>query len=754
MLARVDAEEKVTGKAVYTGDIFLPDVLYGKILRSGLPHAKIISINSEAALRLEGVKAVLTHRELGALDPWLGNFIIDTPILAIDRVRYSGEPVAVVAAEEELIAEKALGLIRVEYEELPPVLDIESAVATGAPLVHERLGDYRIHSAKPIAGTNILHETGIEVGNVDAAFGEADVVVEDEFRFPMVYHYAVEPHTALARADSGGVTVWTSTQSPFSVRDALARIFKLPVNRVRVIVPYVGGGFGSKSQTSSIEPLAVALALRTGRPVKIAYSVSEAMVTGRRLAMCCRIRTAAKRDGTLVARACEIYLDNGAYTTIGPTITEKAANRVMGPYRFPHLRVRAFAVYTNTVPGVSFRAIGAPQAVWAGESQMDILAHRLNMDSLKLRKRNLLRRGESPRPGMRPIDCDISKMVDQAAGVIEWKKTSSQPNRAKGMAIALSDPGAAPPSIALARFNSDGSLTVLVGSIEIGQGARTVLSQIAAEELEVSLEKVYVAQADTLSGPFDARTASSRTTTVCGTAVQEAIRDVKQQALVLASELWGKDVKSLSWSGGKISDGSEWIPAGDIVRQAFGGESGEIIGKGVVIPGRGIDQGSCRPLFYEPTVGMAEVEVDPETGSVKLLRYVGVADIGKAISLSQCRGQEEGALMQGIGHTLFEEMVYEGGQLLNQSLLDYRVPTFADLPQEQQSFFIENMDGPGPGGAKGMGEGGIIPVSAAIGNAFTRATGVRVRNLPLRPDRVWELCSATVNPSVNKDPAG
>jgi CO/xanthine dehydrogenase Mo-binding subunit len=669
----------------------------------------------------------------------MGTYINDRPVLAVDKVRYTGEPVAVVAAEKEFIAEEALHLIEVEYEDLTPVSDLDSAKALQAPLVHEHLGSYRTRAAKPLPGTNILHVAGFEVGDIDAAFQDPDVViVEDEFSFPMIFHYSLEPHTSIARTDSDGVTIWTSTQSPFSVRDVLARIFRLPQNRVRVITPYVGGGFGSKSQTSSIEPLAVALAFKTGQPVKISYSVNEAMLTSRRLGMSCRIRTGAKRDGTLVARECEMYLDNGAYAMIGPTIADKAANRVVGPYRFPNLKVRAHAVYTNTAPAGSFRAVGAPQAVWAGESQMDILAKKLGLDPLEFRRRNVLRRGEAPRPGMKPLDGDLGMMLDRAAEAIRWNERATKPYRAKGMAIALSDPGAAPPSVALARYNCDGSLTVLVGSAEIGQGARTVLSQVAANELAIPIEKVYVAPPDTLHGPFDPRTSSSRTTVVTGTAVQMAVRDVKNQLLSMASRLWETDVASLRWSDGNICEAARIVPASEVVRQIFGGEGGEVIGQGVVIPGVGIDAGGQRPLFYESGVGMVEIELDPDTGAVKVLQYVGAADIGKAINLAQCHGQEEGAVMQGIGHTFFEEMRYEEGQLVNGTLADYRVPNFLDLPEQQKTIFIENGDGPGPEGAKGMGEGGIIPVAAAIGNALARANGIRVRDLPLKPDRVWE----------------
>ncbi|HEY7166962.1 MAG TPA: xanthine dehydrogenase family protein molybdopterin-binding subunit, partial [Candidatus Binatia bacterium] len=646
-LPRLDSVEKVTGRAVYTGDIVLPDLLFGKFLRSPLAHARIVSIDAGEARRLPGVCAVVTSEDLKDLDARLGSWVMDQPLLARDKVRYVGEPIAAVAAENEAIAEEALSLIQVEYDELPAVIGVEAARAANAPLVHENLKDYQVGAAKPVPGTNFVHVAGFDVGDVEAAIKQADAVADDEFRFPMIYHYAMETHVAIGKFDSEGITIWSSSQSPFTIRDTVARIFRLPVNRVRVIVPFVGGGFGSKSQSYALEPIVAVLSWKSGRPVKIRYSITESMLTTRRLGMYCRIRTAAKRDGTIVARDCEMYLDNGAYAMIGPGITEKAANRVIGPYRFPNLRVKAYALYTNTVPAGSFRAVGAPQAVWAGESQIDILAQKLGLDPVEFRKRNVLKRGERPRPGMSPMDADFGEMLDRAAKAIEWEKPSSRPHRAKGIAVAISDPGAAPPSIALARFNGDGSLTVLAGSTEIGQGSRTVLSQIAAAELGIPMAKVFVAPTDTLTGPFDPRTSSSRTTIVTGSAVQEAVRDVKRRLLAMAADAWGRDAASLQWSDGKIGDGAKWIPAEELIRLTFGRDGGEVIGQGAVIPGKGIDDGSGRPMFYESCLGAVEVEADPRTGTVKILRYVGVSDIGKAINIMQCHGQEEGAVVQG-----------------------------------------------------------------------------------------------------------
>src|SRR6476646_1810 len=298
---RLDSVEKVTGRAIYTGDIVLADLLFGKFLRSSVAHAKIVSINVEEARRLPGVRAVLTYEDVKDLDARLGSYVKEQPLLACDKVRYAGEPIAAVAADVEAIAEEALSLIKIEYEELPAVIGVEAAMATNAPLVHENLKDYQLGAAKPVAGTNFVHVAGFDVGDVEAAIKQADVVADDEFRFPMIYHYALETHVAIGKFDSEGVTVWSSSQSPFTIRDTVARIFQLPVNRVRVIVPFVGGGFGSKSQRYALEPIAVALSWKSGRPVKIRYSISKSMLTTRRLGMYCRIRTAARRDGTVVA---------------------------------------------------------------------------------------------------------------------------------------------------------------------------------------------------------------------------------------------------------------------------------------------------------------------------------------------------------------------------------------------------------------------------------------------------------------------
>ena len=392
--ARVDGVAKVTGQAEYASDITLPGMLCGKILRSPHPHARIVSIDAGAAERMAGVHAVLTREDYRGRNPYFSGRIKDHPIVALDRALFAGQPVAAVATEDEATAEDALGAIAVEYEPLPAVVTIEEAVADGAP---------QLHDASP---GNICFSDKLEKGDVAAGFAEADTVVEDTFTFPMVYHYAMEPHVAIAKVDADGVTVWSSCAHPFGVQLELAHIFDLPLSAVRVIIPYVGGAYGSKSG-AKIEPLTVALAQKCGRPVRLAQSVSEAMMTVRRHSAVCRVRTGAKRDGTLVAKQAEVFLNTGAFAELGPVVTSRTLTRILGPYRLPHIRIESHCVYTNTVSAASFRSIGGPQTAWANESQMDILADRLGMDPLEFRLGNLLHRGEELKPGGKPLDADL-----------------------------------------------------------------------------------------------------------------------------------------------------------------------------------------------------------------------------------------------------------------------------------------------------------------------------------------------------------
>ena len=716
---RVDGIEKVTGQAKFLGDLAVPGMLHGKVIRSSYPHARIISIDSSKAEALEGVAAVLTSADISDLNAVYSG----RPVIAMDKVRYVGEPVAAVAAVDQATVEQAAGLIEVRYEELPVAVGIDMARAPGAALIHEGGSD------------NICSHESVVRGDVQEAFAQSHLVLEDQFTFPMVYHYAMEPHAVIAHWNEDGVTVWSSAQHPFQVRGDIAKVFRLPASRVRMVISYLGGGYGSKSYTK-FEPLVVALARKAKAPVRVCNSVGESMLTVRRHAAKVRIKTGFKNDGTITAREAEIYLDTGAYDDNGPAVTIRAATRVIGPYRIPNILTHAYSVYTNSGSAGSFRAIGAPQVIFAGESQIDIAAGRLGMDPAELRRKNLLKKGEELRPGLKGIDADLNYGLKKLVGASQWKSITKKKATPVGLACAVTNAGATPVSVAMARLQSDGVVNLFAGSTEMGQGVRTVLSQIAAEELSIPLDRIRVAGADTKVTPYDSSTGSSRSTTCMGNAVQGAARDLKKQLVMIAAETFRVPQNQVKLQDGSLISGEARLTFQEALERRFGKSSGgELIGHGETTPELTENK---MPVFWEVGMGMVELEIDEDTGEIGVKRLISVADVGKAIHPEGCVGQEEGAAMMGIGHTLFEQMIYDAnGNLLNPNLVDYRVPSFSDTPAEFRTVLVENEDGPGPYGVRGMGEGGLLSVAPSVCNAVERATGVRIKDLPLTPERVW-----------------
>ena len=717
-VARVDGVEKVTGTAKFVGDISVPGMLYGKILRSSYPHARIASIDSKQAEDLPGVMAVLTAADITDLNPIYNG----RPVIAMEKVRYVGEPVAAVAAVDLATAEEALSLIQVNYEELPAVTGIDAARKSGAPLIHaDKNGNIGTHEK-------------VVRGDVEEGFAQSDEIVEDTFTFPMVYHYAMEPHSVIAYYGDDEITVWSSAQHPFQVRGDIAKIFKVPQAKVRMIINYLGGGYGSKSYTK-FEPLVVALARKAKQPVRICNSVGESMVTVRRHGAQVRIKTGVKRDGTIMAREAEIYLDTGGYDDNGPQVTARSATRVLGPYWIPHIRTNAYQVYTNTGSAGSYRAIGAPQVIYAGESQIEMVAEKIGMDPAELRMKNLLKKGQELRPGLKGIDANLATTLKSLVRESGWTKARKKTNAAVGMGCAITNAGATPVSVAMIRMQADGVASIAAGSTEMGQGVRTTLTQIAAEELTLPMESFRMLGADTKVTPYDSSTGSSRSTTLMGTAVQKAARDLKQQFIAIGAQAMGVRASQVKVEDGALICGESRLTFKEAFERRFGkGSGGEMIGRGEAGPE--ITDNKL-PVFWEVGMGAAEVALDRETGEVKLKKFISVADVGKAIHPEHCVAQEEGAAMQGIGHTFFEQLIYDNGQLINANLVDYRVPTFADVPEEFHTALVENGDGPGPFGVRGMAEGGILSVAPSVCNAIDRATGVRIRELPLTPERVW-----------------
>ncbi len=743
---RLDVVEKVTGRARYVTDMELPGMLHAKLLRSPHAHARIRRVSVETARSQPGVRAVVTSRDFAWCDPYFGPALRDRPILAIDVARYEGEPVAAVVADTEEAAAEALTLIDVEYEELPAVTTLAEALAPGAPLVHTapplagHFADLSTLKSRP--GTNVCHQFRFERGRGTAALAEADLVLDDTYTFPRVQHYSMEPHAAVATWDEqGGLTVWASTQNPYSVRVELAKMFRVPLAAIRIVVPYLGGGFGGKTY-AKLEPIVGALARITGRPVRLALTADEAFRTVRRCDARVRVRLGLRRDGLLLAAACEGDFDVGAYADIGPRIIQKGTYTATGPYRVPHVVLYSQAVYTNTTPGGAFRGFGVPQLAWAFESLLDEAATRLDLDPVDLRRQNLLAHGEEYAPGDTPIDGKFEESLTHAAEAIRWRQAAAA-GRGRGVAMMMKASIGPTVSEAVVRLHADASVTVLSSTVEMGQGARTVMAQIAAEVLAVSLDRVRVATPDTAVTPYDQTTSSSRSTTMMGRAVQEAAEDVRNQLLHVAETVLHVQARQLRLDDGAVvADGGGRLAYEQVLKERFGMGGGELIGRGIVAPGR-----SAAPLggstpFWEMAVGAAEISLDEETGAITVEDYVSVADVGRRINPQQCEGQDEGAVLQGLGHTLFEEMLYDGGQLLNANLVDYRVPRAEDVPAALQCHFIENGDGAGPFGAKGMGEGSLIPVSPAVGNALRRLAGVRLRELPLTPERVWRALRA------------
>jgi CO/xanthine dehydrogenase Mo-binding subunit len=741
---RLDGVEKVTGAAVYTGDLGLPGMGFAKVLRSSSAHAKILKIDAGKAERLPGVYAVLTRDDLKPLNYKYGAIHKDQSIVATDKVRYAGDPVAAVLAVDEMTAEEALGLIDVEYEDLPVMTTIEEALAEGAPLVHEQwFGKAELRGSSygapdKFKGTNICSHFGYARGDVSKAFQKAAHVFEDTFTFPKVQHYSMEPHVMVAHFERDHLMIWSACQDPFGLRDHLAAIFSLPLSRVRVVVPYVGGGYGGKLYVKA-EPIAAALSWKARRPVKLVMSASDSFKTVTRHPARVRIKSGVTKDGRLLARECEIYMNTGAYADAGPRVTQKAGYRALGPYRIPDAKIDAYCVYTNTVPAGAFRGFGSVQVAWAYESHTDLIAERLGMDPVDFRLKNILKKGEEYTPGDTPVDCDLKEGLLKVAKALDWKGRS-KPNTGKGLSVCLKDAGGTfKIAGATVKMSSDGSVVLLTGTVEVGQGSKTALSQVVAEELSLGLDKISVAELDTNVTPYDVSTSASSSTTVMGLAVQRAAVDAKKQLFEAAAQVMGCKISELKLKDGKVHGRKgKALTYGKVITEFFGSKAGEIVGRGIYrdLKTKKAALGATT-TFWEVGWGGAEVEVDRDTGAIHLKKYVTIADVGRAIHPIQCEGQDEGGVMFGLGHTLFEEMVYEDGQLLNPNLVDYRVPTFGDLPDKFDSSLIENQNGPGPFGAKGMGEGGLLPVASAIGNAIARAVGVRFYELPITPERVW-----------------
>jgi CO/xanthine dehydrogenase Mo-binding subunit len=742
---RVDGVAKVTGRAMYTADLTVPGMTHGAVVRSERAHARIVSIDAVAAEGVTGVLAVVTAETVSPINPRFGHISRDHPALAVDRVLYYGEPVALVVAETRRAAELAARLVTVEYEDLPAVIDADEALADGAPVLHPervgRSGDEGFDSGAAELTGNLCAAAAVEWGDVDAEMAAADLVVEGEYDYPMLYGYAMEPYNAIAQFEEGSLVVYSTAQHPYMVRDDLAAMFGLPLARVRVVVPYVGGGYGTKSYTK-VEPLAALGAWVTRRPVRVALSVEEAILTTRSDSARVRARSAFRADGTLLAREFDVVMNSGAYTDNSPLVCAKLANRCFGPYRIGAVRVRVRSAFTNTVSASSLRGFGAPQGNLAGELQMDEAADRLGIDARELRLRNVVGPGEELLPGKRGLDADLAEDLRLLTDSLGWPNAPA--GRGIGFGISASDAGAHPTSMAMVRIHADGSASAAVGATELGQGSRTVLTQILADGLELPFDRVAIVAADTGVTPYERTTGASRTTTIVGRSLQAACDDARSRLRALAAETAGVDASAVSDEPGGVLVEGKRLDYGEVIRGWFGA-GGEVIGVGAI---RRAGEFRSMPPFWEIGASGVVADVDLDTGRVRIEQLTTVGDVGFAINPALVHGQDLGAATMGLGAALSEQLVYDGSTLSNPNVVEYRVPRCGDVPPRLDQILAERRDGIGPFGAKGSGEGALNPVGAAVAAAVGRAIGRYPRQLPLTPERVWRLAREAAAPEV------
>lgn len=763
-VARVDAVAKATGRAVYGVDVRFPGMLAARTLRAGVPHARIVRLDTAAAWAVPGVRAVVTGRDDGARRH--GPLVKDQPALAVDRVRYAGEVVAAVAAEDEDAAREAIDRIVVEYEELPGVFDPREALRPDAPLVHDDASAYErteipgLHLA-PVAGTNVAYHFRLRRGDVEAAFARADLVVEDTFTTPFIQYAHLEPHVTVMLWDGDRLTCWTSTMAPHTLRAMLADFLELPLGRVRVLGGLVGGGYGSKMYLRAIHPAAALLARRVpGRHVRLAFDREDEFLTcPGRLPTVTTVKTGVTRDGILVARQATILWEKGAYLDLGAVIARNASYCSLGPYRVDHAAIDAYVVYTNRQPGGGFRGLGIPQVAWAGEQQMDRVARALGLDPLELRRRNLLRDGDESVTGERMSHVGVGECLERAAAALGWetplaRTTPDGRRRGRGIACILKSTLTPTASFGFVKLDGDGSVEVMTSAVEHGQGAHTVLAQIAAHELAVPIARVRCVMPDTDVTPYDRSSTSSRTTFHLGRVVREAAADVRRQLVEMAASLLEAHPDDLEVAGGAVTVRGaphRALPYARILQQFYGGPA-DVLGRAVFATKRFYDPmhpetgQSRRPsVFWMYAAEAAEVEVDPETGEVRLTRLVSAADAGKAINPLNCVQQIEGSAVLGIGMALMEEVAFDGGRTLNPTFLDYKLPTLADVP-ETDAIIVESGHDEGPYGAKGIGESATAPVPAAVGNAVYDAIGVQIHDLPIRAEKVFRALAGAGEP--------
>jgi len=764
-LPRIDGPGKVSGAATYVGDISRPRMLHGALLGSPYPHARILGYDTSRARALPGVKAVITADDLP--DRGIGVQCYDEPILARGKVRYAGEPVAAVAAESLAIAREALQLIEVRYEELPAVFDAVEAMTPGAPILHEDPASYERFTQAPFEGNVVAHMEA-ETGNVDAAWSECDVIVEGEFTTPATHHQYMETCSSLAEVDGAGkVTVWCSTQTIFFTQCAIATALALPMTKVRCIAPAVGGAFGGKIITT--EPITAALALATRRPVKLVLSRDEDMtMMHTRHAAKIRMKTGARRDGTILCRDIEIVLNGGAYADASPLVLQCSVLCAHGPYRIPNVRTVGRAMYTNRLNASAMRGFGVIQPTFAGESQLDELAAKLQIDPIELRTRNALQTGDRHFGSHEVPSCHLTECLEEIRNHPAFVAASAErvgpSGRKRGVGIAsitqMSGDGSAS---AVVRIAEDGTIVLTCGYIDIGSGSEILHAQVCAATFGVGVEQVNVVAPDTDGAVYDLGSLADRGSHGVSESVHRASLAAKDKLFQFASEMLDCPVAALELRpGGRV--GIRGVPPAElpfiaIAQRGLHGSGGPIIGTHAYkMPFQRFDPERTRTLgftegggatfatnsWYSYAANAVQVEIDEDTGQVEVIAAWYAADLGRVINPNGAKGQVFGGVAYGISCALYEELVWDNGRMANPSLMDYKIAGAPDVPADIYPILLEHPLEDSPWGAKSMSDLCVIGAAPAIANAIANAVGARVRHMPLTSERVLDaITSAT-----------
>lgn len=741
-IPRIDLLDKVTGKEKKLDDMNFPRMLFGKVLRSPLAHAKLLHIDMQKAKRVKGVKAIITAEHIP-----LKMFSIipenaDKFILAKGKVRFVGDEIAAIAAIDEDAAEEALDLMRVEFEELPAVFTPEDSMKDGAPRIHDEI-------EKNLS----LHQLR-EFGDLEGAFERSEHIFEDRFETGAVAHCNLEPYGCIALfKEDDRLTLWSTTQAPFMVRKQISELFNFREEKVRVINSPSCGGFGGRIGMSNLEPIGAILSRFTGKPVKIVNSRREEFENTRtRYPMIVELKTGVSADGRLLARRGKIIIDNGAYNSHGALVGANAGAKVLQLYRVPAVGYELFVVYTNKLFGGAFRGYGDPQIIFAIESQMDDIAEKLGIDPLEIRLKNANQPGEVTPSGSRITSCGLRECLNAVAKQLNWNSPTAKgglKHRGMGIACGMHTGGGSKRfyggvniSGIIIEMDPHGKANVFSGAAEIGQGVETILAQIVAQVIGTDIERINVICGDTEKAPLCVGALGSRLTFVAGNAAKRAAEEIRQTLWGLAAKLLEANIEDLECASEKIyvkKHDDRQISLAELVKECY--RKGISLRREVVyddfysdIGDKTTGYGNPNPTYSFCAQG-AEVDVDIETGNIKLVRFVAAHDVGKAINPLALEGQIEGGVSQGMGFALTEEILWEQGKILNPNLTDYKILTSLDMPIIE-SIIIESNDPQGPFGAKGIGELTIIPTAPAIANAVYDAVGLRVRSLPMSGEKI------------------